>query len=61
MVAQALILTHSRQSQVDLWIQGQPGLQSEFQDGRESYTEKLSHKTKKERKKKQLREQGPAF
>jgi hypothetical protein len=40
--------------QVDLWIQSQPGLQSEFQDGH-SYTEKLmTWKTKNKQKEVQL-------
>jgi hypothetical protein len=38
--------------QVDFWVQGQPGLQSEFQYS-QSYTEKetLSRKTKNKNKK----------
>jgi hypothetical protein len=35
-----LIPALGRQRQVDLWVQGQPGLQSEFQDS-QGYTEKL--------------------
>jgi hypothetical protein len=34
-----LIPVLGRQRQVDLWVQGQPGLQSEFQDS-QGYTEK---------------------
>jgi hypothetical protein len=34
-----LILALGRQRQADFWVQGQPGLQSEFQDS-QSYTEK---------------------
>jgi hypothetical protein len=34
-----LIPVLGRQRQVDFWVQGQPGLQSEFQDS-QSYTEK---------------------
>jgi hypothetical protein len=34
-----LILALERQRQVDFWVQGQPGLQSEFQDS-QGYTEK---------------------
>jgi hypothetical protein len=40
------------QRQVDFWVRGQPGLQSEFQDS-QGYTEKPCHKkTKKEKEKK---------
>jgi hypothetical protein len=42
MVAHAFNPTTSRQRQVDFWVWGQPGLQSEFQD-----RETLSWKTKK--------------
>jgi hypothetical protein len=38
-VAQPLIPALGRQSQVDFWVQGQPSLQSEFQDS-QGYTEK---------------------
>jgi hypothetical protein len=38
-VAQALIPALGRQRQVDFWVWGQPGLQSEFQDS-QGYTEK---------------------
>jgi hypothetical protein len=34
-----LIPALGRQKQVDFWVQGQPGLQSEFQDS-QGYTEK---------------------
>ena len=41
-----------RQRQLDLWVQGQPGLQSEFQDS-QGYTEKpCLEKAKKKKKKK---------
>jgi hypothetical protein len=36
----SLIPARRRQSQVDFWVQGQPGLQSELQDS-QGYTEKL--------------------
>jgi hypothetical protein len=42
-----------RQKQVDFWVQGQPGLQSEFQDS-QSYTEKPC--LEKPKKKKMPRE-----
>jgi hypothetical protein len=35
---------------MDLWVRGQPGLQSEFQDS-QSYTEKPCLKKKKKKKK----------
>jgi hypothetical protein len=38
--------TLKRQRQVDFWVQGQPGLQSEFQDS-QGYTEKPCLKKKK--------------
>jgi hypothetical protein len=42
------------QRQVDFWVRGQPGLQSEFQD-RQDYTEKpCLEKTKKEKKKENI-------
>jgi hypothetical protein len=41
-----LIPALGRQRQVDLWVWGQPGLQSEFQDS-QGYTEKLCLKKKK--------------
>jgi hypothetical protein len=41
-----------RQKQADFWVQGQPGLQSEFQDS-QGYTEKpcLEKKTKQNKRK----------
>jgi hypothetical protein len=45
-----LILALGRQRQVDFWVRGQPGLQSEFQDS-QGYTEKpCLEKTKKKKK-----------
>jgi hypothetical protein len=44
-----LIPVLGRQRQVDFWVRGQPGLQSEFQN-RQDYTEKPSRKTKKKKK-----------
>jgi hypothetical protein len=41
-----LIPALGRQRQVDFWVQGQPGLQSEFQDS-QGYTEKPCLKKKK--------------
>ena len=38
-MAHALIPALGRQWQADFWVQGQPGLQSEFQDSQD-YTEK---------------------
>jgi hypothetical protein len=38
-VVHALIPALGRQRQADFWVQGQPGLQSEFQDS-QGYTEK---------------------
>jgi hypothetical protein len=48
-----LISALGRQKQVDFWVRGQPGLQTEFQDS-QGYTEKpcLEKPQKKERKKK---------
>jgi hypothetical protein len=47
-----LIPAFGRQRQVDLWVRGQPGLQSEFQDS-QGYTEKSClEKPKKKKKKK---------
>jgi hypothetical protein len=40
-----LIPALGRQKQADFWVQGQPGLQSEFQDS-QSYTEKPCLKRK---------------
>jgi hypothetical protein len=39
-----------RQRQVDFWVRGQPGLQSEFQDS-QGYTEKPCLEKKKKKKK----------
>jgi hypothetical protein len=44
-----LIPALGRQRQVDFWVRGQPGLQSEFQDS-QGYRETLSRKTKKKKK-----------
>ena len=53
-----LIPALGRQRQVDFWVQGQPGLQSDFQDS-QGYTEKTlvlektkTNKQKKKQKKK---------
>ena len=43
-----LIPALGRQRQVDFWVRGQPGLQSEFQDS-QGYTEKLCLKKKKKK------------
>jgi hypothetical protein len=40
-----LISALGRQRQVDFWVRGQPGLQSEFQDSQD-YTEKTCLKNK---------------
>jgi flagellar biosynthesis/type III secretory pathway protein FliH len=40
-----------RQRQVDFWVRGQPGLQSEFQDS-QSYTEKPCLKKRQDKKEK---------
>jgi hypothetical protein len=45
-----LIPSLRRQRQVDFWVRGQPGLQSEFQD-RQDYTEKPCLKKTKQNKK----------
>ena len=62
MVAHAFNPSTQRQRQADFWVQGQPGLQSEFQDS-QGYTEKLclkkqkqNHKTKKQNKTKQKKQ-----
>jgi hypothetical protein len=44
-----LISALGRQRQADFWVQGQPGLQSEFQDS-QGYTEKPCLKTKTNKK-----------
>jgi hypothetical protein len=41
----SLIPALKRQRQMDLWVQGQPGLQSKFQDS-QGYTEKPCVKAK---------------
>jgi hypothetical protein len=48
----SLISALGRQRQVDFWVRGQPGLQSEFQDS-QGYTEKpcLKNKTKQNKTK----------
>jgi hypothetical protein len=52
-----LIPALGRQRQVDLWVRGQPGLQSEFQDS-QGYTEKpCLEKTKKQTNKQQQKKQ----
>jgi hypothetical protein len=48
-----LIPALGRQRQVNFWVRGQPGLQSEFQDS-QGYTEKpCLEKPKKKKKKKE--------
>jgi hypothetical protein len=49
-----LILALGRQSQADFWIQGQPGLQSEFQDSQGCTEKPLSRKTKTKKTPKNL-------
>jgi hypothetical protein len=45
-----LIPALGRQRQADFWVQGQPGLQSEFQDSQGYiYRETLSQKKKKQK------------
>jgi hypothetical protein len=44
-----LIPALGRQRQVDFWVRGQPGLQSEFQDS-QGYTEKPCLKKQKQNK-----------
>jgi hypothetical protein len=51
MVALTLIPALGRQRQVDFWVWGQPGLQSELQ-GSQGYTEKPVSKNQKKKKKK---------
>jgi hypothetical protein len=56
-----LIPALGRQRQVDFWVWGQPGLQSEFQD-RQDYTEKpCLEKQKQTNKKKKKEEKKTAF
>jgi hypothetical protein len=50
-----LIPAFRRQRQADFWVQGQSGLQSEFQDS-QGYIEKLCLKKKKKKKKKKGKE-----
>jgi hypothetical protein len=38
--------------QADFWVQGQPGLQSEFQNSQGPYRETLPRKNQKKKKKK---------
>jgi hypothetical protein len=52
-----LISALGRQRQTFFWVQGQPGLQSEFQDS-QSYTEKPCVKKPKEKKKKKIQVAG---
>jgi hypothetical protein len=47
-----LIPALGRQKQVDFWVLGQPGLQSEFQDS-QGYTEKACLEKQKTKNKKQ--------
>jgi hypothetical protein len=53
-----LIPALGRQRQTDLWVRGQPGLQSEFQDS-QGYTEKpcLEKQTNKTKQNKQTNKQ----
>jgi hypothetical protein len=51
-----LIPALRRQKQADFWVQGQPGLQNEFQDSH-SYTEKLCLEKQKQKTKKQTNKQ----
>jgi hypothetical protein len=53
-----LIPALRRQRQADFWVQGQPGLQSEFQDS-QGYTEKPCLGKKKKKKKKRKKEGVP--
>ena len=48
-----LIPAFGRQRQVDFWVRGQPGLQSEFQDS-QGYTEKPCPKKKSKKKPKDI-------
>jgi hypothetical protein len=49
----SLIPALGRQRQADFWVQGQPGLQSEFQDS-QGYTEKSCLEKPKKKKKKKM-------
>jgi hypothetical protein len=46
-VAHALIPALGRQRQVDFWVRGQPGLQSEFQDSQSYRVKPCLEKLKK--------------
>jgi hypothetical protein len=52
-----LTLALGRQRQADFWVRGQPGLQSELQDG-QGYTEKpcLEKQTNKQTNKRELQD-----
>ena len=52
----SLIPALGRQRQVDIWVRGQPGLQSEFQDS-QCYKEKPCLKNQKKKKKKKKKEE----
>jgi hypothetical protein len=54
-----LIPALGRQRQEDFWVQGQPGLQSEFQDS-QGYTEKPCLEKQKKKKKRVNRRHCPA-
>ena len=43
-------LALGRPRQVDLWVQGQPGLHSKFQDSQDCYRKTLSQKTENKKK-----------
>jgi hypothetical protein len=47
-----LISALGRQRQVDFWVRGQPGLQSEFQDSQSNTEEPCLEKTKTKQTKK---------
>jgi hypothetical protein len=53
-----LIPELGRQRQADFWIQGQPGLQDEFQDS-QGYTEKPCLETKTKTKKEIVKQTKP--
>jgi hypothetical protein len=63
-----LIPALGRQRQVDFWVRGQPGLQSEFQDSRGLHRETLSrkqnktkqNKTKNKKQKKKTKKESQA-
>jgi hypothetical protein len=52
-----LIPAFGRQRQADFWVQGHPGLQSEFEDS-QGYKEKHCQKKKKKKKKEKKKKQG---